>query len=306
MSNKPPAFQFYPRDFLSSTAMFSTAEVGAYIRLLSWSWDNGPLPPNDERITRIAGTDVDTWRAIAHKWEETARGWVNPRLELERRKQAKFRKIQAGRIRKRWDSGGPTEPIPALGNTGPIPESYRTDTGPIPDSGPLRNTGPIPDLVKPDAYSSSSSSSADQDLETARTGRAQIARARVEPVWRTPGSQPQSIAAHQRHAFCATREGLCVGVGLHREFLGKLGVTRTEAELLAWYPVALAAFDGQAIGEDAFRFWRNVFAGWVGTATSAPAPGGKARDTINAVQRMVLHRQAEREQADRARRGGDP
>jgi len=135
----------------------------------------------------------------------------------------------------------------------------------------------------------------DADEERVRASDPAVVLA-VEPTWRLPGNQRLSIFAHQKHAFCSLREGLCVPEFLHREFVGKLGGSRTEAQLVAWYPLALAPFDGQAIGEDSLRFWRNLFGTWVGTATSAPAmTGGKAKEAISAVQQMVLQREAERQ-----------
>lgn len=52
--NKSPAFQFYPKDWLSSrnTLLMSPAYEGAYIRLLCYCWDSGDvsLPDDDEQL----------------------------------------------------------------------------------------------------------------------------------------------------------------------------------------------------------------------------------------------------------------
>lgn len=51
---KPPAFQFYPKDWLSSlnVLMMSPAQEGAYIRLLAYCWDSGDcsIPDDDEQL----------------------------------------------------------------------------------------------------------------------------------------------------------------------------------------------------------------------------------------------------------------
>jgi hypothetical protein len=71
--------------------------------------------------------------------------------------------------------------------------------------------------------------------------------------------------------------------GLHAEFIDKLGGADADARLRAWYPVAAAAFEGQPIGDDDWRFWRLRFREWVGTTAtdvrSAAAPMPTYGDT---------------------------
>lgn len=57
---------------------------------------------------------------------------------------------------------------------------------------------------------------------------------------------------------------------LHLDFIEKLGgdSNAAEEELRAWYPVVAAAFEGQPIGDDDFKFWRARFAEWVGTTVN--------------------------------------
>ena len=56
--NKPPAFQFYVKDFLSGTSHMSAKEVGVYIRLLCHSWDRDGLPDDDVILARLAGEPI--------------------------------------------------------------------------------------------------------------------------------------------------------------------------------------------------------------------------------------------------------
>lgn len=44
---KDPAVLFYPNDFIASTALWDDAEVGVYIRLLSYQHINGGITPSD-------------------------------------------------------------------------------------------------------------------------------------------------------------------------------------------------------------------------------------------------------------------
>lgn len=97
---KPPAFQFYPDDFLGGTLHFTDAEVGLYIRLLSVQWSAGSLPDDDAELASYGkgGTPV---HRVREKFQKGSDGRLrNERLEVERRKQAEFRDKQAENGRK--------------------------------------------------------------------------------------------------------------------------------------------------------------------------------------------------------------
>jgi uncharacterized protein YdaU (DUF1376 family) len=69
MANKPPAFQFYAKDFLSSPSIrtMSLPGVGAYTMLLASAWDSDPiatLPDNDDKLRRLAGASAQEWTDI--------------------------------------------------------------------------------------------------------------------------------------------------------------------------------------------------------------------------------------------------
>lgn len=97
--NKPPAFQFYPKDFLSSSrvAMMSADEVGAYILLLCYDWDNDGVPDDDDallRLSRLSGENKGGLRVVKGCFNQhpTKDGFLtNPRLQAERDKQQKWR-----------------------------------------------------------------------------------------------------------------------------------------------------------------------------------------------------------------------
>jgi hypothetical protein len=105
---------------------------------------------------------------------------------------------------------------------------------------------------------------------------------------------------HGQHAWCSwpTRDGLCVPAFLHREFVGKLAATKTELELRAWYRSTVAGMDGIAVGEDSVKFWRNTFAQWVGTVTSAPLPMKTDKGSrVYAAAERVIAKQLEHQRA---------
>ncbi len=104
-----------------------------------------------------------------------------------------------------------------------------------------------------------------------------------------------AIRRHGSHAWCANREGLCVPLFLHQEFVGKLGRLTADAELRHWYGRTLESVADRPIGEDALVFWRNSFASWVGTVSSRPNGESKGNATVAAVQRAIAKREAERQ-----------
>jgi uncharacterized protein YdaU (DUF1376 family) len=93
MTNKSPAFQWYPKDFLSSVrvAEMSLEEKGAYIVALSFCWISGSLPSDPTRLARVIGDGctAETAEAILPMFEPTKDGQrlVHERLEIERKKQ---------------------------------------------------------------------------------------------------------------------------------------------------------------------------------------------------------------------------
>lgn len=52
---KPPAFQFYPDDFIAGTIGMSPSERGAYITLLCHQWLHGWKPDDRMRLQNIVG-----------------------------------------------------------------------------------------------------------------------------------------------------------------------------------------------------------------------------------------------------------
>lgn len=125
---KPPAFQFYPDDFIGGTCDLSTKEVGAYIRLICYQWSKGKIPSDRNKLNRIAGTNVTL--DVLQKFPDG----MNKRLENERTKQEEYKieKAKAGKAgaEKRWHSH--STPI-AL----PLAEGMANDSSPSPSPSPL-------------------------------------------------------------------------------------------------------------------------------------------------------------------------
>lgn len=111
---KPPAFQFYAKDFYASVVSLSLAAKGAYICALTWSWDNGPLPTEPSALARVLtatpGEFKRVWPEIESRFTLTDAGYINRRLEREREKQDAFRnrKSEGGKkgAEQRWHKDG--------------------------------------------------------------------------------------------------------------------------------------------------------------------------------------------------------
>ncbi len=94
MTNKSPAFQFYPGDWLSdiNVATMTDQEEGIYIRLLSYCWIHGSIPGDIEKIKRLLKNgskhDATTLEPVLSCFHLSDSGnYTHNRLEKERKKQ---------------------------------------------------------------------------------------------------------------------------------------------------------------------------------------------------------------------------
>lgn len=88
---KKPWFPFDATAFMADLAQaaMTLEEVGAYIRLLAWSWREGPLPADHATLARVLKVSTckmaALWPALAPCWTLHDDGTItNPRLEAER------------------------------------------------------------------------------------------------------------------------------------------------------------------------------------------------------------------------------
>lgn len=97
---KAPAFQFYPKEFLmdGNVAGMSLAERGAYITLICLCWQEGSIPADSTRLSRMLGVPGSVfqklWPALEPCFREAEGRWIHPRLEKERDKQESYRRRQ--------------------------------------------------------------------------------------------------------------------------------------------------------------------------------------------------------------------
>ena len=91
---KSPAFQWYPKDILSSVrvAEMSLAEEGAYRRLIDFCWLNGSIPADPIRASRVVGKGCtrEITEAVLPMFTPDPNDptrLIHDRLEEERRRQ---------------------------------------------------------------------------------------------------------------------------------------------------------------------------------------------------------------------------
>lgn len=92
MSEAPAYVPFWIDRFVSATASWTAAEVGAYVRLLLHQATHGHIPADAARLARIAGMDTaafaGVWSSLLReKFQEDPddRGRLrNPRMDIER------------------------------------------------------------------------------------------------------------------------------------------------------------------------------------------------------------------------------
>jgi uncharacterized protein YdaU (DUF1376 family) len=107
-----PAFQFYPRDFLSSSKVdrMSMTERGVYITLLARCWMDDGLPTDLAELAGLCRMKVAqferTWNngPLGKCFIERKGQYHNERLDRERAGQLEYRRRQSDNAARRWQS----------------------------------------------------------------------------------------------------------------------------------------------------------------------------------------------------------
>lgn len=133
---KAPAFQFYPADFMMGTMAMTAEEVGGYIRLLCFQWENGPIPDNEALLSRITGCGGNAVASIRNKFVIANGKLANSRLEKVRQGQIDYRHKQAQNAQKRWDGNAKPD---AMALPSHIPNGCSLSSSPSPTITPVSN-----------------------------------------------------------------------------------------------------------------------------------------------------------------------
>jgi uncharacterized protein YdaU (DUF1376 family) len=127
--NKAPAFQWYPKDFLTDDAVLAMTneQVGAYAKLLSHAWLHpdglSSAPSVLAKMTHCTVQRFERciWPGVRIKFEQNANGkWFNPKLEKIRQEQSEYRadRSESGKrgAKARWQKDGSAMAQPSSKN----------------------------------------------------------------------------------------------------------------------------------------------------------------------------------------------
>lgn len=98
---KPPAFQFYPKDYIVSTRTMPVEARGVYTDLLAYAWVEEGLPADLKGLEAFIGLSRRKFTTIfetylSDRWTSDGNGkLVNQRQEEEREKQLRWREKSA-------------------------------------------------------------------------------------------------------------------------------------------------------------------------------------------------------------------
>lgn len=153
---KPPAFQFYPDDFIGGTATMTHEERGLYILALCVQWSKGGISLDEfKRLGR--GLAEDSLSHVLTKFEQARDDGMfrNHRLEQERAKQSEFRAKQALNGAKRWPGYAKPQPSLSLSVADAMPNGCFPSPSPSPINTPLppdggeKGNGEVPNAAMP-------------------------------------------------------------------------------------------------------------------------------------------------------------
>lgn len=89
------SFPFYPSDFILGTMLMTAEEVGAYIRMLCFQWEQGAVPCDEVKIAKITGIPYKRMGDVLVKFCPTDHGLKNERLERVRSEREAYQKRQS-------------------------------------------------------------------------------------------------------------------------------------------------------------------------------------------------------------------
>lgn len=165
---KSPAFQFYPSDFLGSAAVarMSHAEIGVYLLLLCYDWNEGGIPEDVGQLARMVKLSpkqfARVWEAIGSCFPVRDGRRYNPRLDQERAKQEEWRaksaaggqrsaEVRAMRATTRQPSGKGGSRVVEPPYQPPTQPNVNTPS-PSPSSTPVTTTPPPPPSAYPGEF----------------------------------------------------------------------------------------------------------------------------------------------------------
>ena len=243
---KPPAFQFYANDFVAGTAFMSAEEVGAYIRLLCYSWINGPLPTSDILLTRLAGCSSEALVAVRGKFQLVEGKLINVKLESVRDAQRLYSQRQSKAAHDRWDK-------------------TRISTG---------NASAMPPHMPNGCSSSSSSTSSLTSINTAPVPAA-ASSAASEPSKSAPKFDPSAVDLPENLNSARMRDAWAQWCIYRKERKQPMTAQTVKLQLAAMSKWG-EPYTVSAIEKSIMNSWRGVFAPNDGAGNQSKTPAQKS------------------------------
>lgn len=264
-----PAFQFYATDWMASVSSMTLEERGAYITLLAWSWEHGPVPNDIKRIASILGVHVGharrVFKEVQKRWRTGEDGWwFNERLEKVRDDQAAF--IAAKSIRgkagaaARWQKPCSSNAASnAASNAQAMPRGM--------PGGMLGDGSPISDLRSPDHSPHTDRS----ESVTRATGAALLRPIAFNQAYHVRNCPPWAIAT-------ACAQGFCIPKYLWPKWEARLsGPSEAASNSLRLFVEDVMRSSPPMAGDREEEFWPRQFGTRFGSSEPTTKPGRGAR-----------------------------
>lgn len=109
--NNPPAFQFYPKQWLGDdmVALMDLCAQGAHLRLMCFAWQQSPpctLPNDLSILSKWCGMSADAfapvWAQVQMAWNFRNDRWLSVGLHREYKKQKEYSKRQSTNAENGW------------------------------------------------------------------------------------------------------------------------------------------------------------------------------------------------------------
>lgn len=78
------SFPFYASDFIIGTMLMTAEEVGAYMRMLCFQWEQGAVPDDESKLSRITGVPFKRLENVLSKFQTSECGLRNAKMERVR------------------------------------------------------------------------------------------------------------------------------------------------------------------------------------------------------------------------------
>lgn len=264
---KSPAFQFYPKDYLSDPRVraMTFEQRGLYWEAICICWLEGTLPSDLIELAAILRCPVKRirkiWPLISRCFDQHGDRLTHKRLDKERAAQADSRDRRAAAAQKRWEKEQKTDAMHMQSNAGEQSPVDAKQCSSSPSSSPSSTSSPTPVKAEPP--------------------RRIISGAASPLGW---------AKVHSSHVpdFC---DWVCLPDFIFEEFRGKSGQTQLPdggaAYVMGWARTVHERWGRQSIGEDNLKFWRERW------AESHPKSSVKQPDPAH-VERMLAIERGER------------